>query len=630
MPNFTVKAPDGTTYDVTAPEGATQADVLARVKAQHSASGSTAKAGQLFVDPMSGAALDRPIGPGFGRSAAYGAAGGAAESFAGISQAALGAIGEVTGWQWAKDEATKGIPSRVAGIQSDVGKETAADPIAGEMGGMAGSIAPYAAIPGGPIVQGMVAGATRVMKGGLSDQLLERMLEGTVGGLAGLGLKLGGRAIVDLTNSAAIEKTLKEWMSRFHEIDPMISGDRKYINDEIKRLTQYHQDIGKEPLQMGDALGTVDTTKMGPQVRDIARSTASVPGADAKGAKLLTDTARVLNQDKAMPKSLKVGGYDYDYQPLTGEYLQRGSQVPLDEKIAAEATKAYSAGPPDVRYSLLRGLQDNMAGYLRRMEKSGNSAVQGVRDAKKIVDAKVDELQSPEMARRERQVQAFYDRYLKNYDKPEVKAILEETDDLKRANRVLDVAAGDDVDASREVAKFIGKDASGRVANGMMAKALRESIGKDGRIDGAKVAKFFEDAKAFEPFKSSQTDEMIGGFAKLLRQDAVKAGESRSPTLSRGVSQAATVAAGASALGSLVFGHPGVAAHTLYTYMGVEGAYTLWNKLARDTFGRHLLVAANRVSEASPRWQRLSSQIMQRFGGTATGMGAQAAGAGLQ
>jgi hypothetical protein len=203
MPKYRITAPDGKSYDVTAPEGATQEQVLAYVKSQQ-ASAPTANNSD-FGRMVSGAPPESAAQPGFMDKIKYAAQG----ELEGLKQGALGMA----------QTALAGNPGAMAGRK--VAEMMGVDPnnpqdilarLAEKVGGVAGaSRQDFADTPAGQTTVGQLGvpvgqfGSALALPGG-GATLPQKLAVGGLGGVATAALQPveGGDYAAEKTQQAAL------------------------------------------------------------------------------------------------------------------------------------------------------------------------------------------------------------------------------------------------------------------------------------------------------------------------------------------------------------------------------------------------------------------------------------------
>lgn len=592
MPKVTVTAPDGTKYDVTAPEGATDADIIGQVRTQWDTDQKKAReteSAQELGLSMTGGGGGTLTARGMGELA-KGAFREAATKIGGIDQTVLEGIGwgaSVLGFPETSQEAfrrAKAVPGGVERkVESLVGPPTSS--IEEQVGGIGGAVAPYLAMPGGIITQGIIGGATEPLKGGEDANLVTRLLGGTLGGLTGGALRGIGAGVGKIINMKGVEDAIKRVVSQAGELDPELTAAKKLTLRELDRLNARHDALTQEALRQGDTMGPIDTADARRALGRTMASAVGVKGADKAGMDLLTTTNDTLQLTRS-------GG---------------------------------------AKYSQLRVLQDNLGKYLKENAESKNPIMGAVREAKSAIDAQIDAGSGPEVKALEKKAQRFYEKNIsERYGNETVRGIMEETDPNKKAIKVLDVALGKDPEASGKLADLLGKNGVEGVNRAMMKKALDAATSDKGVIDPVKFVRFFDDKPGFTPFKMDRFDEMVKGFSKFIKSEDLLLGEARIPSLPRPHGTWGLIGTGAAAgtaalhLGEMIWrqiasGNFTEAALAVASTAGAGLSYRYLDKLMTDSFGRHLLIAMNRVPEGSPRWMRLVAQTKARFGGPAAG-----------
>lgn len=617
---LSVGMPDGTKFGITVPDDASNETIQDSVNALHShwdAKNKEVAASAL----VAGGAPGGPVGDSGIGSLLSGAVRGVSRGMAGIGQAELSALNAIGIKPF-------GVSSTdVPAAQKRVEEALPAAPgVSGEVGTTLGEMAPLMVVPGGPIVQGIVGGATSLTEKKGGDELVERLLGGAIGGTLGTVLGGIGKLTGKFVNIQGIENQLKEAVKVFGEVDPAKAPMRRQLNQTVARLQDRYTALGKEALTEGDKVGSLNVKDLADNVSGLVTDAQRASGQNPGAMKLLKDTERLLTEPVNMPETQVVGGAKFKRDPLTGEYKNDAGDV-LPDRIVKAFTPA-DAGPPDVRYSHLRAMRDNLDEFLKKNEGSNNDAVQKVRDMRKAIDTRIGEATGPEVKALEKKAQQFHDKNLGKYDNDTVRDILGAKDDLERANIILEkVVKGKDTKLAGDVADMLSKDGREAVSQAVGHDALVAAKDlKTGKIDPLKFTAYFEGKPQLEPFKIDKFDDIVKGFGKYIKESAAKQGESTQPTISRGIAHGLSLASVAPGLFHfLTSGDPSHIMRTIALGGSVEGASALWNKMVTDTWGRHLLVAASKVPEGSPRWQRLVAQLNSRFAGPAAGEMGQAA-----
>lgn len=621
---ITFVMPDGTRMKGRMAAGTTeeqlqQAALLA--KKQWSDARSTAAASTLMQAGGGGV----PIGTaGLGTTVAdlaKGAVRGGAEGVLGMVQAGSDLTGALfPGLRDRTSEISKAIPGEMDKIRA---KLPLSDENVGAIGELGGSMVPTAAVPGGPVVQGIVGGATALLPEG--GDLVDRLTGAALGGTFGKILDLGGKQIAKIANAKGLQGKIDAVKEMFTEVSPAAAPLKRQMNSTIERKWQRYSDLGKLALDEGDKLGALDVSKLASKAQGLATDAGKVSGQDASAVKLLNDTGRVLSEPVNMPPSLTVGGAKFTRDPMSGEYKNAAGDV-LNPTLT-KAALPPDAGPPDVRYKNLKAMQENLDEYLAKHEGSNNDAVKKVRELREAIGTRLDEVRSPQIKALEKKAQSFYDKELGKYDKDTIERLLGAKDDFERARIVLqDVVRGKDADPAlaKDVSEMLGKPGRESVSAHMMHDATINAMDKQGRFDPVKFMHYFDDKPGFEPFKAEHFDEVAKGFSSYIKHQATLQGESTTPgigTVGRHALSLATT--GARIVGHAATGNIGGVVKAVGEYLAPYAGLSLANRAFQDTFLRHMFIVASRLPEGSPRWQRVMGQISSRFAGPIAGQGGQ-------
>ena len=187
MPTFRITAPDGATYDVTGPEGATEQDALAQVQAQQA---------QPKADPLKEAQAQQMSEMGTGQRIAAAAGKAPMDLLRGAQQVAPDLPWMLDPFRLGSKTLNKATQALGMGSVEEARKLEAPlmDTTAGKVGNVAGSIAtmlPAAFIPGANTVAG--AGLVGAVGGALQPTVEgeSRTQNAALGGLTGAGSQYG-------------------------------------------------------------------------------------------------------------------------------------------------------------------------------------------------------------------------------------------------------------------------------------------------------------------------------------------------------------------------------------------------------------------------------------------------------
>lgn len=620
MPRVTM--PDGTSYRIDAPEGMSNEEI-AGIATKHWQSERESTAASTLMSAAGGAGAG---GASFAPDSevtklAGSALSGVSRGFAELGKTML----EVPGVSWAATHLLPGgpvsperVPKAEAKIEEALPQDTG---IAGSVAKLAGESVPYMMLPGGPVVQGAVMGGTSLEAEGLVDRLTGAGL----GALGGKVLDLAGSQIAKVMNAAGLEGKLDAAKKMFMDLSPASAPLKGKINSTIERKWQRFGDLGRMATDEGNKLGPIDVTGLRTKAGELVTEAGKAPGQDTSAMKILKDTQRVLSEDTKRPDKLMVSGTQFERDPITGEYKDANKNV-LDDRVV-RAALPDDAKPPDVRYKNLQAMKENIDQYLEKKGDSSNDAVKKVKEMRSAIEARLDEVRTPQVDALEKKAKSYYDKELGKYDKDVMEKILGAKDPLERAQIVLnDIAKNTKVDPSvaGDVADMLGESGRKSVSTHMMHDAIIDATSKDGKIDPVKFLHYFDDKPGFEPFKAQHFDEVAKGFSSYIKQQAALRGESRTPSISGPWRHGTSAAlAGAHIVSSLAKGDMTGIVTAMGMYLGSNLTLGLADKALEDSFLRHLLIVGGRLPEGSPRWQRVMGQISARFAGPAAGQAGQ-------
>jgi len=627
MPRLTVTAPDGTKYNVDAPEGATDAEVLTRVRGQWQQDigkeRATAAAGGLMgaAGPLGVSGLET-VDPGA-------VVRGITRGIGGIGQALMDVVG-------LGSERAAEFGGRIPQIVRDISPENLSSytsPEEARVSEGVGEMAPAVSLTmipglGGVFTGALAAGATGLQDyPSLGERWLHRGIETGAAGLLGGGGSLAFRGGMKLLGAKELDEIGKGLQSEYEKYDPAITKQRQVIVNSVERKRAQWQGFKDEAARTGDSVQP-NVEDMQGKIRDAVAGTKGKGSLSKDARELLGDVQRTTGADVAMPSQLTVGGRTFTRDANTGLYVGPTGSLPAD--VAERIAQASGAGPPNVRYSTLKAMVEKIDGFLAD-NPAKDAATNALRDVRRVIDSKVADIAKATGATRlEERAQKFFDKNIRAYDNPKVKEFLETSGErpTDKANLAIDIALGDDREAAVALAGLLDKKGMEAVHQGVMQKALAAAADKSGEIDPVKFVRFFEDKPGLGPFKDAKTDNYVKGMSELMKESALRQGESKAPSLSL-PRHTEDIGMG-SAIWSLLHLHPKTAAASMATAIGahyvVKPTFDFFNRVLGDGFGRLLLVAASKAPAGSPRAARIYQQIMVRFGGPAAAEATRGAG----
>lgn len=501
-------------------------------------------------------------------------------------------------------------------IKEGLGGLEKVSPTTSPVGEALGEMIPTMAVAPTSLVGGALAGAATGASRLRSEPTVDERQEGR-GMDALLGAGIGGVAapvstlVGKIANSRAVRDTLNKIKDNYEELDPAITKARGTLNQLVDRLMDRHRDLSTAALRSGDAQGNILFNDIGPKLKELTDSPKTMLAPDRRATAILDRVQKTLIPEQKLPDDLKFGAVTYS-RDAGNRYVSKNGQV-LHQKIVDAYLKDQGVQlAPDIKYSQVRSAIDEMDDYLGKTRVPKNPAAVAVKDARALLQKKLDDFETPSTQALRTKATRFYDKNVAQYDDPVIKDLLAETDPLARANKALEVALGRDPKKAEVVAKLVGNKGQEAVRQGMIKKGLDAAYDqRTDTLDGMRFVRFFEDKPGYGPFQNAESDRIIKGVKNFLDQDK----------LARPVSGAEPSLGHPGALwGWLTAAHqlihgniPGavVAASTPYI---VRGSFRTIRRMMGDAFGRHLLKVASTAVPGSNRMAQISQQAMRRFG----------------
>ena len=643
MPTFDFTAPDGTKLSVTGPEGATQEQAFEIAKQQYSGGGAAAK-------PTMEERLPSP------------------EDYRGAITGGLSAIGSgLKTIDEAKDqfltEAVRGVYSSGAGLVqrivdqfspeagAKIGKfvghdsgvfSTENEPrgLVGGAGRLGGEIAPYLVSPLSPLAQAIVGGATQLETDRRPDEdqlsIDARALGGgAIGGLTYGALKGVGSLVTRLANSGAGKAAMKEatdqvksFSDRAVELDPALIPARGKINQDLEKKLATFNSKAEQLRVEGDIRGAVPMANLEEELKLTRAEINKLGNAGNKTAtKLVKDVVDDFAPYLEPPQTITSRSGITLTRTADGRYELPGGRV-LNQQATDALVEGWKKARPGALLSALRGRVEQLDQVLADNPGSTNAAVVQAGKLRNVLQDKIDEFTPPHIKAGQTRLDKFYEKEIAPLRAPEVDAVLKTQDPLERANLILDIATGDNARNAEVVAKMLGSAGRDGVFRGIVKKAMDEATDlKTNAINPEKFTKFFERPGA-KSFLDKETTAAMEGWKALLQEakDLGGDGTIRRSNLARGAMNAGIWAM---TWGAMHGGLQHAAAGAAKASIAVP-AFTLFDRMMNDGFGRRLLAAAGQVKPGTPRWARLTQTMIQKFGAPLTGEAGGEIAAGLQ
>lgn len=608
MAKFTFTGPGGQTIEVTGPDGATpeQAWQIAQQHAEPPADTRTQRVKEFMGKTLERAEEFSPLAP---------VARGVLKAGAGLLQTGAdvaGAVGAIP----------PAVGNRLTDFVNAIMPE--AKTPKEKAGEFIGEAAPFvAAAPesvAGMAAVGGLAGATQFQpQRSQGDRLVERGAAG-IGGAATAGaLGAAGDFATKVMNSKEVGKLVSKVQQAYNENDPAIAAQRGTLNQLVDRLQNRYSGLGQQTVAAGDRLGPINMSDTEQKLRDIADSTGKMLAPDKKGVSILDNAVDVLAPERKLPDKITVMGQDFFRDP-TGQYLTKNKVQALPQRIVDAALKDRGINPaPDIRFSHMQQSIEEMNQYLKDAKNPNNPATKAVRDARDLLQKKLDAFKTPEVKKLEKKATTFYEKNLAKYDDPTIKDILDTQDPLDRANKAIKVALGDDAKAGQTVADLVGPKGQEAVRQGVISRALASSADKKGEIDATKFVNFFDKKGGFDAFQNADSKLTIDGIKNLLKEDALARGESSAPSIGHPSGQWGWFLGFTRLMEGDIKGAGAATAGAMLVRPTVE----FFNRAMKDRFGRNLLAASAKAVPGTPRAGRILQQLVTRFApataGTAAG-----------
>jgi len=540
-----------------------------------------------------------------GEQAKYGVGRGLLQAGAGVVQTGLDVAGMFSdrAKAWANDftqatnEALKALPTPSMMTKA---------------GDVVGQAAPYMlAAPEsamGAALMGGAAGGTQ-FDPSQSDRLTGKAVGATAGAVTGGVLSKAGNLIGEMANTKAARRAIGAIQREFSDFDPAIAAQRGTLNQMVDKLHGGFVTLSKRASAMGDAQGPINMADVEPKLRAMADSTGKMLAPDKKAVSILDNAVDVLAPDRKMPKSMTINKQTFFLDP-TGQYVTKDGVHTLPPAITAAALKGRNIAPaPDIRWSQMKQSVEEMNTYLENARDPKNPATAAVREARDLLQKKLDSFSSPTTKAAEKKASRFYAKNVAPYQDPAVKGLLEEPDPLRRANTALSIALGDDPNKAELVAGLVGEKGQQAVFQGAIKKALDSATSK-GVVDAGKFVKFFDNKAGLAPFMSTREQMLIKGVRGFLDEDKLARGGSEAPSLGHPTGQFGLWVG----IERLLHGDVKGAAVAGTAAVAVRPTFNFVNRMLNDHFGQDLLMAASRAKPGTARMSQLMEAATRRFG----------------
>lgn len=505
--------------------------------------------------------------------------------------------------------------------------------VAGKAGRFAGEVLPYFLTPGGPVVQGILGGATELQESGDEGTRQEnRALASGLGGAGGVVLKGLGSLVGKVGNTMAGRAALKEaadrigvFSDRVVDTDPALAGTKSRINEPVERKLAAFNSKAEAIRVAGDVKGPVPVADLEAELKLTKEEMSKLGQA---GDRTASTTVRSVLKDFVgatdEPESIT------SRQGITltrvgpGRYELPGGKV-LSGPAVDALLQGWKGRRPPILLSQLRGHVERLDEVLDANPGSKDPAVVQAGKLRNVLQDKVDEFTDPAVKRAQGRLDTFYEKEIAPFKQKDVAELLQTDDPLERANRALRIATDGSPRDAQTVADLFGKRGREAVLSGVIKKALDSAMDlKSNRLDPEKFAAFMG-RDSVKPFVDKETGVAVQGVEQLLGEAKDLGVESTLGRASGGLGRMGAYVVHAGTWGtiwSLMEGNMKHAAAAAATTAATAGAFKLVGRLMEDGFGRQLLRAAARTKPGTPAWTRLSQTIVQRFGAPAAGVGA--------